>query len=134
MARSNDNDVKHSSLPLYGWGKSLDLTGKGHPIAKRVWETYADLEKYVLDPDDSAVAGILLTVTNDGENNGAYLVKSIDYSTQSQAKAEIVKLSTGECKIALSETVSPEIAYVTDNGKLHIEDMRTYWGEKSFQD
>ena len=105
MARSNDNDVKHSSLPLYGWGKSLDLTGKGHPIAKRVWE-----------------------------NNGAYLVKSIDYSTQSQAKAEIVKLSTGECKIALSETVSPEIAYVTDNGKLHIEDMRTYWGEKSFQD
>ena len=132
MARLNDNDVKHSSLPLYGWGKSLDLTGKGHPIAKRVWKTYKELESYVLDPNDSAVAGILLTVTNDGENNGAYLVKSVNYDTN-PVQAEIVKFSTGECKLVLAETVSQDVAHITADGKLHIEDMRTYWSEKSFQ-
>jgi hypothetical protein len=101
--------------------------------AKKIWTTYSELEKYVLDPNDSAAAGMLLTVTDDGANSGAYFVKSINREA-TPAEAEIIRLATGECRMVLAETVSPEIAYVTDDGKLHIEDMRTYWSEKSFQD
>lgn len=77
MGRRNDNDIKSRALPLYGWGKSLDLTGKGYPIAKRVWETYDDLERYVNDPNDSALPGIILSVVGDKSEEGLYYVKAI---------------------------------------------------------
>lgn len=129
MARSNDNDVKYSSLPLAGWGSSLDLTGKGHPIAKRVWKTKADMLAYVADIDDSAVPGIILTVTADGENNGAYLVQTatgVDGATE----ASVIRLATGE-NIKLHKDVTEEIATL-DNGVLKIEDMRSRWESNSF--
>jgi hypothetical protein len=129
MARSNDNDVKYSSLPLAGWGSSLDLTGKGHPIAKRVWKTKADMLAYVADIYDSAVPGIILTVTADGENNGAYLVQTatgVDGATE----ASVIRLATGDT-IKLHKDVTEEIATL-DNGVLKIEDMRSRWESDSF--
>lgn len=77
MGRLNDKDVKSNALPLYGWGKSLDLTGKGYPIAKRVWKTYADLEEYVNNPNDSALPGIILSVIDNESDEGLYYVKAI---------------------------------------------------------
>lgn len=96
MARSNDNDIKYSSLPLAGWGSSLDLTVKGHPIAKRVWDTKEHMLAYVSDVNDSAVPGIILVVTSDTEeNNGAYLVKTA-VGVNGATEATVVKLATGE--------------------------------------
>lgn len=128
MARSNDNDVKYNSMPLVGWGLSLDLTGKGHPIAKRVWDTKEHMLAYVSDANDSAVPGIILVVTNDTEeNNGAYLVKTA-VGVNNAKTASVVKLATGETQ-TIQLTIaddSKELASIEDN-QLHITDMRSRW-------
>lgn len=63
----------------YGWGLSLDMTGKAPAIAKRIFETLADAQNYVNDINDSAIAGLQLSVINDSDSskNGIYFVKSI---------------------------------------------------------
>ena len=136
MARLNDNDVKYSSMPLTGWGLSFDLTGKGHPIAKRVWKTKADMLAYVRDEKDSAVPGIILVVTNDTEeNNGAYLVKraaGVEGTTSTvEEELAIVKLANGDVQNLEISADSAEGVKIEDN-KLTIPDMRTYWDADSF--
>lgn len=128
MARSNNNDIKYNSMPLVGWGLSLDLTGKGHPIAKRVWDTKEHMLAYVSDANDSAVPGIILVVTSDTEeNNGAYLVKTA-VGVNGATEASVVKLATGETQ-TIQLTIaddSKELARIEDN-QLHITDMRSRW-------
>lgn len=78
MARSNNFDIHSSATPLYGWGLSLDLTGKGYEVSKRTWDTYANALAYVNDPNDSAAPGNILTVVNDTDAlNGVYLVQAV---------------------------------------------------------
>lgn len=128
MARSNNNDIKYDSMPLVGWGLSLDLTGKGHPIAKRVWDTKEHMMAYVSDANDSAVPGIILVVTDDIEqNNGAYLVKTA-VGVNGATEANVTKLATGYTEIIQLQIAedSKDIAYIEDN-KLHITDMRSRW-------
>lgn len=128
MARSNNNDIKYDSMPLVGWGLSLDLTGKGHPIAKRVWDTKEHMMAYVSDAYDSAVPGIILVVTDDIEqNNGAYLVKTA-VGVNGATEANVTKLATGDTEIIQLQIAedSKDIAYIEDN-KLHIADMRSHW-------
>ena len=94
MARINDNDIKYNSMPLTGWGLSLDLTGKGHPIAKRVWDTKEHMMAYISDANDSAVPGIILVVTDDiAENNGAYLVENDTPTEENTNGLKLSKLS-----------------------------------------
>jgi hypothetical protein len=138
MARLNDNDVKYSSMPLTGWGLSFDLTGKGHPIAKRVWKTKADMIAYLKDELDSAVPGIILVVTNDPieDNNGAYLVKCAagvdghDTTSVTEANA-VIKLANGDIQNLTIAEGSAGGVKIEDN-KLTIPDMRTYWDDQSF--
>lgn len=63
----------------YGWGLSLNMTGKAPAIAKRIFETLADAQAYADDVNDSAIAGLQLSVINDSDasKNGIYFVKSI---------------------------------------------------------
>lgn len=78
MARSNNFDIHSSATPLYGWGLSLDLTGKGYEVSKRTWDTYANALAYVNDPNDSAAPGNILTIVNDTDAlNGVYLVQAV---------------------------------------------------------
>ena len=58
----------------YGWGLTLNLTGKAPAVAKRIWATLNDAKGFIADPDEMAVAGILLRVIKDGKNNGVYQV------------------------------------------------------------
>ena len=60
----------------YGWGLSLDMTGKAPAIAKRIFSSKTDAESYVSNADDSAIPGLILSVFNDSntDNNGAYFV------------------------------------------------------------
>jgi hypothetical protein len=55
------------------------MTGKAPAIAKRIFETLVDAQAYVDDINDSAVAGLQLSVINDidSSKNGIYFVKSI---------------------------------------------------------
>jgi hypothetical protein len=47
---------------------------KGPVIAKRIWDTLAEANAYLADPEDSAIEGLVLAVIKDGSNNGAYIV------------------------------------------------------------
>ena len=60
----------------YGWGLSLNMTGKAPEVAKRIFNTYNDAFAYADDINDSAIEGLTLTVVNDGNKNGVYFVKS----------------------------------------------------------
>ena len=62
-----------SAANLFGWGQSFNATGKFPIIAKRVWETYADMIEFVGDTNDVCPAGVVLTVINDTDSkkNGA---------------------------------------------------------------
>jgi hypothetical protein len=63
----------------YGWGLSLNMTGKAPAIAKRIWNTKADALEYVNNFNDSAIEGLQLSVVADpiAKNNGVYFVEKI---------------------------------------------------------
>jgi hypothetical protein len=63
----------------YGWGLSLNMTGKAPAVAKRIFDTYADALAYVNDYNDSAIEGLQLTVVadEDSKKNGVYFVEKI---------------------------------------------------------
>ena len=63
----------------YGWGLSLNMTGKAPAVAKRIFNTYADAKGYADDVNDSAIEGLVLTVVADPtpSNNGVYFVQQI---------------------------------------------------------
>ena len=61
----------------YGWGLSLNMTGKAPAVAKRIFDTYADALAYANDVDDSAIEGLVLSVVADTDDklNGVYFVQ-----------------------------------------------------------
>jgi hypothetical protein len=61
------------------------MTGKAPAVAKRIFETLADAQAYADDVNDSAIAGLQLSVINDSDanKNGIYFVKSIGDGTNS---------------------------------------------------
>ena len=63
----------------YGWGLSLNMTGKAPAVAKRIFNTYDDAKGYADDVKDSAIEGLILTVVADpiASNNGAYFVQQV---------------------------------------------------------
>ena len=136
-------EITYNTLPKYGWDFSLDLVGKGHPIAKRVFETYEDIEAYVSDPNSSAVSGIIVVALKDSERHkaGAYLIKQALHDPKFNPEATeaiIIPLVTGEnikIQAVLGEKL-PDNAeagtVLSQDDKLTIPDMRTYWDEKSF--
>lgn len=63
----------------YGWGLSLNMTGKAPAVAKRIFDTYADALAYVNNVNDSAIEGLVLSVVadTDASKNGLYFVSKI---------------------------------------------------------
>lgn len=62
----------------YGWGLSLNMTGKAPAVAKRIFDTYENALAYVNDANDSAIAGLTLAVINDDDSkNGLYFVAKV---------------------------------------------------------
>ena len=61
----------------YGWGLSLNMTGKVPAIAKRIFDKLADAEDYINNYNESAIEGLNISVINDGENNGTYFVAKV---------------------------------------------------------
>lgn len=74
-------EYKFPAQVNYGWGLSLNMTGKAPAVTKRIFETYEDALAYVNDANDSAIAGLTLTVMNDTEDkNGVYFVAKVGSS------------------------------------------------------
>ena len=61
----------------YGWGLTLNMTGKAPEVSKRIFDTYENMMYYVNDYNDSCIEGLTLTVMADGEKNGVYFVDKI---------------------------------------------------------
>lgn len=72
----------------YGWGLTLDMTGKVPSVSKRIFPTYNDAMTYVNDANDSAIIGIQISVTDDSDEtkNGVYYVNKI--GTQNEDKIQ----------------------------------------------
>lgn len=77
----------------YGWGLTLNMTGKAPAVSKRIFDTLADAQAFANDYNDSAIEGLLLSVVADGNNNGVYFVKSIKAAADADA-AVLEKLSS----------------------------------------
>ena len=132
-------EVIYKTLPQSTLSYSLSPVGKGHAIAKRVWETKADMLSYLQDEYGSAVPGTILVVTKDSnvDNNGAYLIKhaaGVDGVTSDQIQDNeftLVKLATGKTEnISLTLKISRDVEvaeYDADTNTLTIQDMRSRW-------
>ena len=68
----------------YGWGLTLNMTGKAPAISKRIFDTLADAQAYVDDANDSAIAGLQLSVIADTDTNknGIYFVSKIGTASE----------------------------------------------------
>lgn len=121
------NEIKYQGVSVTGWTSTFNPLKKGPVVGKRIWSTLKDFEDYINNPKDSAIPGLVVTVINDGENNGAYIVKTAA-GYDGQTTGSWIKLSTGEEKqleLTIAED-SQDLAYIEDN-KLHITDMRSRW-------
>lgn len=100
----------------YGWGLSLNMTGKAPAIAKRIFETLADAQAYADDVNDSAIAGLQLSVINDADSsrNGIYFVKSIGDGTNS-AVLELVGKGTISGEGDITEVTLPTFTNGLEN-------------------
>ena len=67
-------EYKTNSQVNYGWGLTLNLTGKAPAISKRIFETKNNMENFVSNDNDTAIPGLILSVFNDTDNNGVYFV------------------------------------------------------------
>ena len=70
-------EKKFGAQVNYGWGLSLNMTGKAPAVAKRIFDTYADALAYANDVNDSAIEGLVLSVVADTDValNGVYFVQ-----------------------------------------------------------
>ena len=79
----------------YGWGLTLNMTGKAPEVSKRIFDTYEHMMYYVNDYNDSCIEGLTLTVMADGEKNGVYFVDKIGTEGENKSFANdghVVKL------------------------------------------
>ena len=92
----------------YGWGLTLNMTGKAPAINKRIFNTLNDAQAFADDYNDSAIEGLILSVVADEneKNNGIYFIKSIKTSENGEAAVLEKVASSGindEVNAALNE-------------------------------
>ena len=90
-------EKKFDAQNNYGWGLTLDMTGKAPAINKRIFETLVDAQEYADNYNDSAIEGLILSVVNDEteSNNGSYFIKRIK-TDENDESAILYKLTTKE--------------------------------------
>lgn len=94
-------EYKTEAQVNYGWGLSLNMTGKAPAIAKRIFDTKADAQAFIDDANESAIAGLQLSVINDPteSNNGIYFVKSVGNGTNSGVLDKTASVATDVTKL-----------------------------------
>lgn len=123
-----------SAANLFGWGQSFNATGKFPLIAKRVWETYADMMEFVGDTSDVCPAGVVLTVINDTDSkkNGAYFVASCPTLDEPELPVKVEKIGSGEVLSATNYTAAKALAKADMRGTLIYVSEDSDEGTKGF--
>lgn len=123
-----------SAANLFGWGQSFNATGKFPIIAKRVWETYADMMEFVGDTSDVCPAGVVLTVINDTDSkkNGAYFVASCPTLDNPELPVKVEKIGSGETLTAETYAAAKELATADLLGSLIYVSTDSDEGNKGF--
>lgn len=129
------NEIKYPGISVTGWTSTFNPLKKGPVVGKRIWNTLSDFEDYINTPTESAIPGLVVTVINDDEKNGAYIVTAAA-GYNGATKGSWIKLATGELKtldVKVEQITKDDehVATLTDN-VLTIKDMRTYWDDQSF--
>lgn len=75
------NEHKTNQQSNINWGETFKMGVKAPVVADRIFDTYADADAYIKDVNSSAIAGLIISVINDGVNNGIYYVNSDIYGT-----------------------------------------------------
>ena len=88
----------------YGWNLTWKMSGRYPVVADRIYSTLADAQAYVDSLTSNACIGVIITVNNDGDNNGAYRIAS--YASASGEKGVLQKLGSD---------ISLSMAKVTEN-------------------
>ena len=99
----------------YGWGLSLNMTGKYPAVAKRIFDTLADAQAFADDFNDSAIEGLVLSVVADDDStkNGVYFVQSIKTGAEAAA-AVLVKLGSASAAASGASNALTEAKAYTD--------------------
>ena len=73
------SEKKFKNQNNYGWGLTLDMTGKVPAVNKRIFDKVENAQAFADNHLDSAIPGLLLSVINDEDDkkNGAYFIKKI---------------------------------------------------------
>lgn len=96
-----------------GWGSTLNLLNKYPAISKRIFAKFDYALEFINNTGDSAVEGLILTVVNDGDKNGAYLVNSIG-TTENPSGGTLVKLGSSTDIIALDNKLNEHLSAYTE--------------------
>jgi hypothetical protein len=109
------------------------MTGKAPAVAKRIFATLADAQAYADDVNDSAIAGLQLSVISDEDvsKNGVYFVKSIGDGTNA-AVLEMIGSGSNEVpeipSVDLSEYAKTSEVETMLEDYLLKDDLPTYEG------
>ena len=123
-----------SAANLFGWGQSFNATGKFPLIAKRVWDSYADMMEFVGDTSDVCPAGVVLTVINDTDSkkNGAYFVASCPTLDNPELPVKVEKIGSGEVLSAANYAAAKALAKADMRGILIYVSEDSDEGTKGF--
>lgn len=75
-------------------GESIKMGVKAPALEDRIFDTWSDANTYIHDENSSAVNGLVLTVINDGENNGGWFVDKRQ-TNNSQYELILTRIGTG---------------------------------------
>lgn len=95
-------------------------TGKFPVIANQQWNSIADAEKFINDPESTAIPGMVITVVNkdNPEENGIYFVERIHEYNDETGEERTGTIS----KVSDSVAVTKEIEKLNDTINQHVTD------------
>ena len=105
----------------YGWGLTLNMTGKAPEVSKRIFDTYEHMLYYVNDYNDSCVPGLLLKVMGDTDalKNGVYFVAKIGTNKpEVNENGEVVLDDKGQPVLTNTFANDGEVIKLASEGKV----------------
>ena len=105
----------------YGWGLTLNMTGKAPEVSKRIFDTYEHMLYYVNDYNDSCVPGLVLKVMGDTDalKNGVYFVAKIGTNKpEVNENGEVVLDDKGQPVLSNTFANDGEVIKLASEGKV----------------